>query len=64
MLGVTPVLPHIQSGKLKAYAVTTRYRIDSLPNVPTMQEAGLKDYESTQWYMVDAPVGLPADRVA
>lgn len=64
MLGVTPVLAHIQSGKLKAYAVTTKYRIESLPNVPTMQEAGLKDYEATQWYMVGAPAGTPADRVA
>ncbi|MGR4868853.1 Bug family tripartite tricarboxylate transporter substrate binding protein [Variovorax sp. LARHSF232] len=64
MLGVTPVLPHIRSGKLKAYAVTTSYRIESLPDVPTMQEAGLKNYEAAQWYVVGAPAGTPTDRVA
>lgn len=64
MLGVTPVLPHIRSGKLKAYAVTTRFRIESLPDVPTMQEAGVKDYDASQWYVVGAPAGVPAHRIA
>jgi tripartite-type tricarboxylate transporter receptor subunit TctC len=63
MLGVTPVVQQIRSGKLKAYAVTTRYRIDSLPNVPTMQEAGLTGYDASQWYIVAAPAGTPADRI-
>lgn len=63
MLGVTPVLQQIKSGKLKAYAVTTRYRIESLPDVPTMQEAGLKDYEAAQWYVVATPKGTPAAQV-
>lgn len=64
MLGVTPVLAHIRSGKLKAYAVTTSYRIDSLPGVPTMQESGLKAYDAAQWFVVAAPKGTPADMVA
>jgi tripartite-type tricarboxylate transporter receptor subunit TctC len=64
ILGVTPVLPQIKAGKLKAYAVTSSYRIESLPGVPTMQEAGLEGYEATQWYVVGAPAGTPADRVA
>jgi tripartite-type tricarboxylate transporter receptor subunit TctC len=64
VLGVTPVLPFIKSGKLKAYAVTTRYRIESLPDVPTMQEAGLKGYDAGQWYVVGAPKGTPPDRIA
>jgi len=63
MLGVTPVLQQIKSGKLKAYAVTTSYRIESLPDVPTMREAGLKDYDAAQWYVVAAPKGLPAAQV-
>ncbi len=63
LLGVTPVLAQIQSGKLKAYAVTTRFRIESLPNVPTMEEAGLKGYDAAQWYVVAAPKGLPAAQV-
>jgi len=63
MLGVTPVLQQIKSGKLKAYAVTTGYRIESLPDVPTMKEAGLKDYDAAQWYVVAAPKGTPAAQV-
>jgi tripartite-type tricarboxylate transporter receptor subunit TctC len=60
LLGVTPVLQQIKSGKLKAYAVTTSYRIESLPDVPTMKEVGLKDYDAAQWYVVAAPKGTPA----
>ena len=63
MLGVTPVLQQIKSGKLKAYAVTTGYRIESLPDVPTMQEAGLKDYDAAQWYVVATAKGVPAVQV-
>lgn len=64
ILGVTPVLPHIQSGRLKAYAVTSATRIESLSEVPTMQEAGVADYDAVQWYAVATPAGTPADRVA
>jgi tripartite-type tricarboxylate transporter receptor subunit TctC len=64
MLGVTPVLPHIKSGKLRAYAVTTHYRIESLPDVPTMQEAGMKAYDASQWYVLAGPTGIPAERIA
>ena len=60
MLGVAPVLQQIKSGKLKAYAVTTSYRIEGLPDVPTMKEAGLKDYDAAQWYIVAVPKGVPA----
>lgn len=58
MLGVTPVLPHIRAGTLKAYAVTTPFRIPSLPDVPTMDEAGLKGYEATQYFVMAAPAGI------
>ncbi len=57
------MLPHIKSGKLKAYAVTTRYRIDSLPDVPTMQEAGIAGFDAAQWYVIATPQGVPADVV-
>lgn len=58
VLGVTPLLPHIKAGRLKAYAVTSSFRLASLPDVPTMQEAGVPGYEATQWYAVLAPKGL------
>ena len=55
VLGASPVLPHIQSGKLKALAVTSSKRLDQLPQVPTFQEAGLAGYEATQWFSVAVP---------
>jgi tripartite-type tricarboxylate transporter receptor subunit TctC len=63
VLGITSVLPHISSGKLKAYAVTTATRSRSLPSVPTMAEAGLPGFEAVQWFVVAAPADVPADRI-
>lgn len=56
---VTPVLPHIQSGKLKALAVTTGKRSSALPDVPTLQEAGLKDFDIGTWFGLLAPAATP-----
>jgi tripartite-type tricarboxylate transporter receptor subunit TctC len=57
------VLPHIQSGRLRALAVTGRQRLASLPDVPTFAEAGLPGYEYYGWMGVVAPAGTPADVV-
>jgi len=57
-------LPHIQAGKLRPLAVTTRQRSSSLPDVPTMEEAGLPGYEMAAWIGLLAPAGTPADVVA
>ena len=54
------VLPHIQAGKLRALAVTTRERQPLLPGVPTLIESGLADYDIGAWYMVMGPARLPA----
>ena len=45
-----PVLGHIQSGKLKALAVTTAKRNPALPQVPTMQEIGYPKFEVSAWF--------------
>ena len=50
----------INSGKLKALAVTTPQRSSVLPNVPTMEEAGVKGYQVFAWFGLAAPAGLPA----
>jgi tripartite-type tricarboxylate transporter receptor subunit TctC len=51
--------PHVQAGKIKAYAVTTRTRLATLPNVPTTAETGFPDIEVSTWYGLYAPRGTP-----
>lgn len=53
-------LPLVQSGKLKALAVTSPKRSPLLPNVPTVAESGLPGYDFMSWYMLVAPAGTPA----
>ena len=57
---IVPVSPHIQSGKLKALAVTTKERAPALPSVPTMAESGYASFEAVAWFGVLAPAGTPA----
>jgi len=57
-------LAQAKSGKLRALAVTSRKRNDSLPEVPTMIEAGVKDFELVVWVGVLAPRGTPAGHIA
>lgn len=61
---VTPVLPHIRSGKLRALAVTTARRSNALPEVPTMEEAGIKGFDIGTWFGVLAPAATPKDITA
>ncbi|MGE5525402.1 MAG: Bug family tripartite tricarboxylate transporter substrate binding protein [Rhodospirillaceae bacterium] len=56
-------LPYIQSGKLRALAVTSLKRSPALPDVPTVSESGLKGFEALQWFGVFAPAGTPRDLV-
>ncbi len=51
--------PHIQSGKLRALAVTTEKRSSALPHVPTVAESGVPGYEATAWSMLMAPAHTP-----
>ena len=53
------VMGHVQSGKLKAFAVTSKARHPSLPNVPTVAEAGLPGFELEAWVGLFAPAGTP-----
>ncbi len=61
---ITPVLPHIKAGKLRALAVTTAKRSAALPDVPTLEEAGLKGFNIGTWFGVLAPAATPKDVVA
>lgn len=55
------VMQHVQTGRLKGYAVTGKTRHPGLPNVPTTTEAGLKGFELEAWVAVFAPAGTPAE---
>lgn len=57
---VSSAKPFIDSGKVKALAVTTAKRSSVLPNIPTVAEAGIKGYELSGWYAVFVPAKTPA----
>jgi len=52
-------LPHIQSGKVRALAVSGPARAKLLPNIPTLTEVGGKMEEESSWYAFFAPKGTP-----
>jgi len=61
---VPAVTPYIQSGRLRAIAVTSLRRHPAFPDVPTIAEsAKLPDFEVLTWYGLFAPAGTPADVV-
>lgn len=53
------ILPHVQGGKLRALAVTSRKRWPQLPDVPTMEEAGVPSFEVSSWQALYAPAATP-----
>ena len=54
----------IRSGKVKAYAVTTKERVAALPDLPTLDEAGLPGFEMSVWHGLWAPKGTPEPVIA
>lgn len=52
-------MPHVQSGKLRALAVTSATRMSTLPNIPTVDESGIKGFEAAVWYGLVAPARTP-----
>ena len=56
--------PHIQSGRIRALAVSTAKRPASIPDLPTVAEAGLPGYDAGVWYGVLAPAGTPREIIA
>jgi tripartite-type tricarboxylate transporter receptor subunit TctC len=55
------VMPHIQSGRLRALAITSTTRHASLPEVPTLDKAALPGFEAINWVGLFAPRGIPTD---
>jgi tripartite-type tricarboxylate transporter receptor subunit TctC len=52
-------VPHINSGKLRALAVTSSKRVAILPDLPTVAESGIPGYEATVWIALMAPAKTP-----
>jgi tripartite-type tricarboxylate transporter receptor subunit TctC len=61
---MTPAVPLIKDGKLRALAVTSKARAKALPDTPTMAEAGYPDVEGASWAAVVVPAGTPKEIVA
>ena len=57
------LLPHVQSGRIRALAVTSRERTPLVPGVPGMAEAGLPGYEISFWYGFFVPAATPREIV-
>jgi tripartite-type tricarboxylate transporter receptor subunit TctC len=65
--GAPAVMPFVKSGQLRALAVSSPKRLQSLPDLPTVAESGVKElagFEADQWYGIVAPAGTPQEVVA
>ena len=60
---IVNLVPQIQAGTIKAYAIATPERSPALPDVPTTKEAGLPDYQVSAWNAIFAPKGTPKEVV-
>ena len=62
--GISGLIPHVRSGKLRALAVTGAKRSGELPDVPTIAESALPGYDISTWFGVVAPARTPAEIVS
>jgi tripartite-type tricarboxylate transporter receptor subunit TctC len=61
---ILSALPHIRSGRIRAYGLTSAVRSSGAPEIPTLAEAGVPGYEAVQWFGLAAPAGTPRDVVS
>ena len=59
ILDVTPLLPHLKAGKLRAIGIAGDKRVPLLPEVATLEEQGFKNVEAPNWYAIFAPAKMP-----
>jgi len=65
MIATAPAsLPAMQTGSIKAYAVTAKSRLTTAPDIPTVDEAGLPGLHFSSWQALWAPKGTPKDLIA
>jgi putative tricarboxylic transport membrane protein len=61
---LTPGMPHVKAGTLRALAVTRIRRSALIPDVPTLDEAGVPGFDMDSWAGLFAPAGTPPEIVA
>ncbi len=58
------LLEQVKAQKVRALAVTSSNRAQSMPDVPTFMEAGVREFDVTVWFGLLAPAGTPPDIVS
>jgi tripartite-type tricarboxylate transporter receptor subunit TctC len=58
---LSPALPLVRDGKLRALGVTSATRVATASEIPTLAEAGVPGYEAVAWLMIAARAGTPTD---
>ena len=59
LIGISSVVPHMKSGRMRALAVSGAKRSSAAPEVPTVAESGVPGYEFDVWYGMLFPAGTP-----
>ena len=57
--GISPIVPFLKTGKLRAIGVSTPQRMPVIPDVPTLMEGGLANFSTAGWYGILVPSGTP-----
>ncbi len=57
----SPLIPHLQTGSIKAIAITTLERTPVLPDTPTFHESGYPGFDAATWHAMVAPANTPKE---
>lgn len=63
VLSLPSIIPHLESGSLRAMGLGGKTRLPALPNLPTIAEQGLPDYDMAGWFAAVGPAGLSSEKV-
>jgi tripartite-type tricarboxylate transporter receptor subunit TctC len=58
---LSPALPLVRDGKLRALGVTSATRVPTATEIPTLAESGVPGYEAVAWLMIVTRAGAPSD---
>ncbi len=63
LIGISVVVPHMKTGRMRALAVSGAKRSSAAPDVPTVAESGIPGYDFDVWYGMLFPAGTPREIV-